>query len=184
MRFAVASLLVIWTACAGKTPGPASHLRAGAQAEGQLARAARAPFPPERFDTVFERAARAVRARGWEILTCEPVSGAITTTRIEADAPCGVSTCLVRETMNVKLGYRRARVAVTREFWDQTVRAWRSPDDPTSIENIEREELTLLQEAIASPAQGTVRGISEECAESVCDPLPSRCLAAGSADGP
>jgi hypothetical protein len=182
MRLVVAVAWIALAGCAASTPQPMSHLRAGARSEGPPAHAARAPFPPERFDWIFERAARAVRARGWEIVACEPASGAIHTSRMEADAPCGSSTCLVRETMAVKLGYRRARVVMTREVWDQTIRSWRPPDDPASLANIEREELSLLEEAITSPAEGEGRR-SSGCGESTCDPLPSVCVAAASADG-
>jgi hypothetical protein len=183
MRLAVAIAALAIIGCAGSTPQPASHLHSRVGAVTPPVRAARAPFAPERFHAVFERAARAVRARGWEILACEPDLGAITTARVEADAPCGGSTCLVRETMAVKLGLRRARVVVTREVWDQTVRAWRPPDDPTSLANIELEELNLLQEAVTLPDEGMARRISEECGDASCDPLPSACLVAGSGDG-
>ncbi|HEX9243933.1 MAG TPA: hypothetical protein VF875_15930 [Anaeromyxobacter sp.] len=173
----VAATAIAFTGCARVAPPPSS-LHAVADVPIQLPRAARAPFAPERFDTVFEGVVRAVRARGYELVTCDPVFGLVTTASVEVDAPCGGSTCLARESTSVKLGYRRARVTVTREVWDPTLREWRVPEDPVSLANLEREERAILEQAIRGPSGSDGSRLSGSC-----ETLPSVCFAASGAAG-
>jgi hypothetical protein len=156
---------------------PAAHWprRAESRAAATPPRAARAPFDPRRFDSVFLNAIQAVRARGWDIVSCDPDLGAIATATTETDAPCGASTCLARQTVAVKLGHRRARVTLVREVWDATLRAWRVPDDPSSVAAIDRDLWELLEETMRAEPSDDTTPLAEACEPSMCDPGP--CLA-------
>jgi hypothetical protein len=178
---AVAAIALALAGCAA-TREPPSHLRVVPELPPALPRAARAPFAPERFETVFAGAVRALHARGLEIASCDPVFGLVATAPVEMDAPCRGSTCLAREYATVKLGYRRARVTVTREVWDPTLREWHVPDDATSLAHMEREERTLLDEALRWP-NGDESRLGETCGATGCDPLPEACFASGGAAG-
>ena len=167
------------TAAAGCAPASHAYLRAPAHVRAELPPGSRARFEPERFDMVFQSAVRAVRARGYEIVSCDPMFGAIATARTELDAPCGASTCLAREVASVKLGYRRARVTLTREVWDATLRAWRAPDDPRSVEAIDREEREILEEAVRGPPADGESRLADACGGSACDMGP--CVASAPA---
>ena len=182
LRTALALVAALaFTGCAGSQKQPSSFLRAVSTVPIQLPRAARAEFPPERFETVFEGAVRAVRARGYEIVSCDPVYGLVQTSPVEMDAPCGGSTCLAREYTSVKLGYRRARVTVTREVWDPTVREWRAPEDAISLAHMSREERVLLDQAIRWPSGEGASRLDEACGPGACEPSPASCGAASAA---
>lgn len=96
--------------------------------------AARARFAPNHGDAVFQRAVRVAALEGYRLSSCDADRRQIQTARYERDAPCGPTTCLARETLEVKLGYRMARVTVAREVYDGAVRTWRSDDGAGSAE--------------------------------------------------
>jgi len=169
-------LLAFASLAACATPAPTGHLRAVGQGPAHLPPGARAPFEPERFDMVFQAAVRAVRARGGDLVTCDPVYGKIATATIELDAPCGASTCLARQLTTVKLGYRRARVTVTREIWDSTLREWRAPDDATSVANILQEQQQLVESAIRAHLEAAETRLAEACESNPCD-VSAACVA-------
>jgi hypothetical protein len=89
---------------------------------------ARARFAPEEGDAVFRRAVRAAARAGSRRHTCDADRRRIETARLELDAPCGPTTCLARETVEVALGYRTARVKVAREVYDGAAKTWRAAD--------------------------------------------------------
>jgi hypothetical protein len=177
----VVAVAIVFTGCAQTTA--TTHLRAGGPAPTHLPRAARAQFSPEQYETIYKAAVRALRARGWEIATCDPIVGVVTTAPVEVDMPCGESTCLAREYTSVKLGYRRVRVTVTREVWNTTVHEWREPEDRVSVESMVGAERQLLDEAIRSPAGKVVSRLDQACAAPECEPLPTACLAANEPGG-
>lgn len=92
------------------------------------AAAARARFAPEDGDLVFEQAVRAAALAGYRLRTCDPEERRFETEQIEFDAPCRASTCLARQFVEVKLGYRVARVTVERELYDGGYRAWQDEE--------------------------------------------------------
>jgi hypothetical protein len=85
---------------------------------------ARAAFEPPAFDAVFDRAVRALRNEGYEILECDADRGKLVTRPLELDASCGKTTCLARQSYAVLLGYRAARVTLSREVFDGATRQW------------------------------------------------------------
>jgi len=166
----LAALSLALSACAS-TPGLALRFQPPGAAEPP--RGARADFDPVGFEAVFREAVRAVRARGFDIVSCDPDLGVIATAPAEVDAACFGTSCLVRETATVKLGYRRARVTVTREIWDPTVRAWRISDDQASVTGVLREERELVLQAVHDRHAGA---LDASCGVSPC--APRSCLVA------
>jgi hypothetical protein len=136
--------LVLASACSGTRGG----LRSG---QGPLARQA---IDPGQADAVFTRAVRALERRGYDFLTCDLDRGAMRTARIEKDVPCGETSCLARQVVTVKLGWRSVRLAVVREVFDGGYRAWIPAADPTSVEDVSREEEVLLRELLAADLEG------------------------------
>jgi hypothetical protein len=173
---ALAALALVASACA---PATRSAIRFPPAPLAELPRGARADFDPAGFEAVFREAVRAVRDRGFDIVACDPDLGVIATAPAEVDAPCFGTSCLVRETAAVKLGHRRARVTVTREIWDPTVRAWRVPDDRASVSGVAREERELVLRAVRERHSGALDGV---CGESPC--APRSCLVAQATTAP
>jgi hypothetical protein len=138
-QIAVALSVAALAGCVGAPVRPAANT--------EKARGARADFAPGSFDVVFRKALQAVQAQGFTVVSCDAGLGVIGTAKVEGDQPCGGTTCLARDTAAVKLGFRRARVTVTREVWDSTIRAWRIPDDPTSLAAVSQLENELVREA-------------------------------------
>jgi hypothetical protein len=132
-------------------------------------RGARADFPPGRLDDVFAKGVKLVRERGLEIDRCE--RGRLTTAAVELDAPCGGTTCLAREITRVNLGHRRARVTVTREVWDPSLRAWVEQDDPSTVSELSRTERELVAEMVTTRAPPRRR---ERQREDPCAPMGCR----------
>jgi hypothetical protein len=152
---------------AGERPRP----RAGARAE----------FAPPRFHAIFAAAVEVVRRRGLALAQCEAPRGALATAPVELDARCGGTTCLARDTTRVKLGYRRARVTLTREVWDPTLRGWREQDDPSTVAELSREELEIMAGMMtaAPPPAANRRERLDPCAPAPCG--EGTCLAAHAA---
>jgi hypothetical protein len=132
-------------------------------------RGARAPFTPARFHDVFANAVDVVRERGLEIASCDARTGRLVTAPVEMDAPCWGTTCLARETTHVKLGYRRARVILTREVWDPGLHAWRPFEDVSRLDEILREERDLIERVVDVAEEAPPdRPVVDPCAELRC----------------
>jgi len=118
-RAALAALPVALLACATSRIPPLAP-------EPPAAPPARAEFLPPDGEAVFQQAVRAMVRDGYPLKLCDAGRLRIRTSRVELDAPCGATTCLARQTVEVKLGYRVARVSVAREVYDGAERRWRS----------------------------------------------------------
>jgi hypothetical protein len=132
-------------------------------------------------DAVFERAARVLRRRGYELVTCDLDRGVLRTERTELDAPCRVTTCLARQFVTVKLGWRSVRLAVVREVWDSAYRSWIPAEDPAALEAVGREEGALLRDLLAADLEGArasavgvaggVCRLAEPCGQGQCSTM-------------
>lgn len=118
--------------------GACSSPRSVMRHHDRLPPAARARFEPPQGELVFRNAIRAAARAGYRIATCDPDWRRIETKPIEFDAPCGSTTCLARQSIKVKLGYRQARVTVERELYDGAMRRWH-PEDDSGREKAARE---------------------------------------------
>lgn len=119
--------------------GACAAPRGGARLSGSRRADASAPtvrarFPPVDGEAVFERAVRAATLEGYRISRCDPDNRRLETARLELDAPCGATTCLARQRIQVALGYRQARVVVAREVYDGAAKAWRPSEAVPSSE--------------------------------------------------
>lgn len=138
--------LLAATACA-----PPSRLQAAGAVQRPVVRAG---VDPGQADAVFERAARVLRRRGYELVTCDLERGLLRTERAELDAPCFGTTCLARQFVTVKLGWRSVRLAVVREVFDAGPRGWTPATDRASVAAVDREEAALLQALLAADLEG------------------------------
>jgi len=93
-----------------------------------------------------ERAAAALAGRGYQMALADPVRGVVITGPLELQAPCGASTCLARQTIYLRVAAGKATLSVDRELWDSSARRWVQPEDPPSVEALERDEAALLRE--------------------------------------
>jgi hypothetical protein len=138
-------LALAWTACAaGPAAGPV----------GPQARPARQALDPGEADAVFGRAARTLERLGYDLVTCDLERGALRTERLEKDAPCRATSCLARQVVIVKLGWRSVRLSVSREVFDGGVRSFIPAEDGTSREAVAAEEDRLLREILAADLEG------------------------------
>ena len=143
-------------------PAAAALLLASACAAPDAAfRPDRAPVPVVRqaidagqADAIFGRAVQLLEQHGYEFVTCDLARGALRTERVEKDAPCIATSCLARQVVTVKLGWRSVRLAVVREVFDGSYRSWMPADDPASLEGVAREEERLLRELLAADLEG------------------------------
>jgi hypothetical protein len=167
-------------------PRPSRALGASRAAPRTPPRGARAAFPPARFEDVFANAVEVLRERGRDIASCDPELGAVATAPVEIEAPCWGTTCLARETTQVKLGYRRARVTLVREVWDPGLRAWRPSEDVTRLEEIAREEREIVDRilgvAAVAPRPRVPRLVHRDpCPERSC--AGASCIASSAVPG-
>ncbi len=146
---------------------------------------ARARFEPSDFDSVFRRAVRSLVQDGYEVVSCVPERGWVTTAPRELDMPCGASSCLSRQSLAVVLGYRTARVTFAREHFDTTTKGWEPSADEPAQHEADRivEEITadepppaLLQlapgERAAMPIVAVIGASREPCPRSAAPPRP------------
>lgn len=145
---------------------------------------ARARFEPSDFDSVFRRAVRSLVQDGYEVVSCVPERGWVTTAPRELDMPCGASSCLSRQSLAVVLGYRTARVTFAREHFDTTTKGWEPSADEPAQHEADRivEEITadepppaLLQlapgERAAMPIVAVIGASREACPAPAARPL-------------
>jgi hypothetical protein len=137
-RLVVCGLLAIASGCAPRlalVPGSAEPVPQ-----------AREPFRSGLADSVWTQAVRVLEQQGYGFDACDDGHAALRTRAIELDAPCGESTCLARQFVTVKVGWRAVRLAVRREVWDPTWRGWRPVTDMASLLEMARLEQDLMDQ--------------------------------------
>jgi hypothetical protein len=142
--------LPVWLLLAASCAASASFPRAGPSPVPLV----REAIPAGEAETVFDRALRALDRRGYELVTCDVGRGALRTERVEFNADCNASSCLTRQLVTVKLGWRSVRVAVVREVFDGGTRSWVRATDPASLAEVSRQEDALLRELMAADLEG------------------------------
>jgi len=147
----------MWTRWAVLAP----LLACACAAPSRLTRTGPAPVPlvrqaidPGQADAVFGRAVRVLERRGYAFLLCDPERGAMDTERLEKDAPCGATSCLARQIVTVKLGWRSVRLAVVRQVFDGGFRAWIPAEDQVSRSAVAQEEEALLRDLLEADLEG------------------------------
>lgn len=143
-RLAALLLLTCTAGCAQRLPATRSP-------------GARASFEPSRGGAVLASAVSVLEEQGYAVESCDGDLAAVATTAIELDAPCGGTTCLARQVVRVKLGYRAARVTVRREVWDYTAKAWVEIRD-ADVRVVEDALLARLLARADDPAPGRAPG--------------------------
>jgi hypothetical protein len=110
---------------------------------------AREPVGEGLAEVVWARAVRLLTARGYQFDACDDGLSALRTARVEVEAPCGATTCLARQYVTIKVGWRAVRLAVRREVWDASWRDWVPLTDPRSQADVIRLERELLGELMS-----------------------------------
>jgi hypothetical protein len=134
---------------------------------------AREQVRPGLSDVVWFRAIHLLTGRGYGLDACDEGRTALRTSRTELDAPCGATTCLARQYVTVKVGWRAVRLSVRREVWDPTYRDWVPLLDPRSVADAVRVERALLAELMAQADLWTAAPI--RAAEDSPCPRPAPC---------
>jgi len=117
----------------------------------------RAPIRAGGADAVFDRALRVLRSQGYRLSRCDDGFSALETERLEQDSTCGGTTCLSRQVVRVKVGWRAVRLDVRREFWDSACKGWAVYADPRSVDAIRRQEQELIAELMKADFQNPLR---------------------------
>ena len=158
--FAVALLVILPEARAG---GPMRRRTAFVGAPS--AAIARAAFEPPAFESVFVRAVRTLRSEGYELAECDADRGRLRTRPLELDASCGRTTCLARQSFEVLLGYRAARVTLSREIYDASTHQW----VPAAVtETMPSAQVLVLE--VVSAAPGVARRARAASGQRGADP--------------
>jgi len=131
----------------------------------------RAPIRAGVADAVFDRALRVLQAQGYRLSRCDEGLSALETERLEFDATCGRTTCLSRQIVHLKVGWRAVRVDVRREFWDAAFKGWAAYGDRRSVEAIRREEADLLAELMKADFQSPLRFWKPPGSPGACAPI-------------
>jgi len=118
---------------------------------------ARGEIAPGQADVVFERAVEVLEAHGYLFTERDDQRSLLRTERAEQDAPCYGTTCLVRQTVAVKVGWRSLSMVVRRQVFDSGLRSWVDAQDPASQRDVEREERALLREMVTVDLDGLAR---------------------------
>ncbi len=147
MRPVAPALLALLLACAG---------------EKLARRPAHAATPRLEGADAVGQATGALAGKGYQMALADPVRGVVITRPLELQAPCGASTCLARQTIYLRVASGKATLSVDREHWDSSARRWAQPDDPPSIEALERDEAALLQELFGAVEVELRRSVAGE----------------------
>lgn len=113
--------------------------------------AARASFQPGLGDAVLAHAVKVLADGGYEVGRCDGTLGALATERVELDVACPGGSCLARQTVEVKLGYRTAKVVVRRELWERSVGRWTEVEDAALREGLLSDEAVLAARIVDLP---------------------------------
>ena len=134
------------TACAGRTALGRRPVGSGsvgaASAEAPLV--VHQPITPGTSDAVFGRLVERLQERGYRVASCDAALGAVTTTTTELDAPCRTSTCLARDQVVVKAGWRSVSVSIRREVFDAGLKAWVPTAEPGSRQGVMKDAQALV----------------------------------------
>jgi hypothetical protein len=115
---------------------------------------ARRAFAPGTADLVFARAVQALEARGHGLDTCDAGHSVAVTTVVELETPCGASTCLARQAVALKVGWRELRVEVRRSIFDGATRSWVDGGDAVAVAAARAEAEALARELTAEVGDG------------------------------
>jgi hypothetical protein len=165
----IATVALVALALGCTHPQPRSARR-GHRPTAPTPPAVRAPFAPRGGDAIFANAVHLLSGDGYALKTCDPDLGALATERVELDVQCGTGSCLARQRVVVKLGYRMARVVVAREVWDFSLKEWVPVSDPALREALAVEGTELIGRILAVPPQraGDPEGAADPCAAGPC----------------
>lgn len=127
-------------------------------------RPAHGTFDPTQLSKTTELALAAVKARGFELAFHDAQRGLILTRTREGQATCGATECLARDTYVIRLEQGNAVAVLSRERFDDALRAWERPHDPADLEAVEADEVALLASFLPGRATLRASAAGESCA--------------------
>jgi hypothetical protein len=164
------ALLAALLAAGCATTGPASRPSAPRPAMAQLTVVDR--------DAAWAAALRVFGERGDDVQLADPARGLLVTAPKELQAPCGVRTCLARDTVQVWIGGTQAQLVIERRIFDDAVRAFLPPQDEAAVQAVERDQVALLAQIAGGSPELRLSRAGEHCGfASECD-AGLRCVAA------
>lgn len=137
-------------------------LLAGCASDAPVRRPAHASTPRLESAAAVERAAALLSEKGYELALADSARGVVITRPLELQAACGSSTCLARQTVYLRVAGGRTTLSLDRELWSSSARRWAQPDDPASVEALERDEAALLQELFGAAEVELRRSLAGE----------------------
>jgi hypothetical protein len=135
---------------AGCQPGPGRTALRRDRATSEVVPPASASFEGGSAPSILRAAVAVLRADGLTFSACEPTR--VATRTAELDRPCSSGTCLARESVVVRVGYRVARVVVDREYWNPTTRSWAPERSEISTSDALLHEERLLARILGAHA--------------------------------
>jgi hypothetical protein len=121
------------------------------------------PITQGSANDVVRAAVEVLRAEGLTLASCD--SSRVVSSRFERDVPCDGVSCLARESITVRVGYRQARVEVVRELWNPAMRSWDPELGSVAVADGVRRGQALLDRILGAAAR---RG-SDRWREGACD---------------
>lgn len=128
------------------------------------ARPAHGSFDPAQAKQTTDRALAALKERGFELAFHDAQRGLILTRTREGQAVCGVNECLTRDTYVVRLEKGSAAAVLSRQLFDDALRAWEPPRAPRDLDAVEQDEVALLASFLAEPPTLRASRAGEPCA--------------------
>jgi hypothetical protein len=136
------------------------------------------PIAPGTSEVVFGRLVQRLQERGYRVAACDEAVGALTTTTTEVDADCRTTTCLARDQVMVKTGWRNVSVTIHRQVFDGGLRAWVDTaeqgartgvlkDARALVASLQLLELTAPPKGLPAPRRAACPGLSA-CAPGQC----------------
>jgi hypothetical protein len=126
-------------------------------------RPAHGRFDPTQGKGIAAGALQAVKAAGFDLAFHDAQRGLILTRTREGQAACGRGECLTRDTFVVRLEAGGATAVLSRQVFDDALRAWESPRSAADLDAVEADEVALLRAFLAEPPVLRLSRSGESC---------------------
>jgi hypothetical protein len=126
-------------------------------------RPAHGTFDPAQGKQTTDRALAVLKERGFELAFHDALRGLILTRTREGQVACGPSECLTRDTYVVRLEKGSAAAVLSRQLFDDSLRAWEAPRAPRDLDAVEQDEVALLASFLAEPPTLRASRAGESC---------------------
>lgn len=129
-------------------------------------RPAHGTFDPAQGKQTTDRALAALQERGFELAFHDAQRGLILTRTREGQASWGGNEWLTRDTYVVRIEKGSAAAVLTRQLFDDALRAWEAPRAPGDLDAVEADEVALLASFLAERPTLRASRAGESCVAS------------------